>query len=87
MEKDIAVIKTLGANAIRVVDFPPPQELLDLCDRFGLMVFEEIPLVDVPPSILSSSQYRGTLQGYLQDMIHHICYHPSVVAISTGSNL
>ena len=87
IEKDIAVIKTLGANAIRVVNYPPPQELLDLCDRFGLMVFEEIPLVDAPPSVLESSQYRGNLQSYLHDMIQQTYHHPSVVAISAGSNL
>ncbi|MFZ1081690.1 MAG: glycoside hydrolase family 2 TIM barrel-domain containing protein [Candidatus Kryptoniota bacterium] len=87
MEKDIAVIKTLGANAIRIVNYPPPQELLDLCDRFGLMVFEEIPLVDAPPSVLESSQYRETLRNYLHDLIQQTCYHPSVVAISAGSNI
>ncbi len=87
MEKDVAVIQTLGANAIRVVNYPPPQELLNLCDRFGLMVFEEVPLVDAPPSVLESSQYRGILQTYLHDIIQQTCYHPSVVAISAGSNL
>jgi beta-galactosidase len=87
IEKDIAVIKTLGANAIRVVNYPPPEELLDLCDRFGLMVFEEIPLVDAPPSVLESSQYRENLQSYLYDMIQQTCHHSSVVAISAGSNI
>jgi len=87
MEKDIAIIKTLDANSIRVVNYPPPQALLDLCDRFGLMVFEEIPLVDAPPSVLESSQYRGLLQSYLHDMVQQTCNHPSVVAISAGSNL
>ena len=87
MEKDIAVIKTLDANAIRVVNYPPPQALLDLCDRFGLMVFEEIPLVDAPPSVLESSDYRGTVASYLHDLLRQTCHHPCVVAISAGSNL
>ncbi len=87
LEKDIAVIKTLGANAIRVVGYPPSRQLLDLSDRFGLMIFEEIPLVDAPPSVLESRRYRGSLQGYLQEVIQNTCSHPSVVAISAGSNL
>lgn len=87
LEKDVAVIKTLGANAIRVVSYPPSQALLDLCDRFGLMVFEEMPLVDAPPSVLESGRYRSSLQGYLQEVIQNTCSHPSVVAISAGSNL
>ena len=87
LEKDVAVIKTLGANAIRVVAYPPSQDLLDLCDRFGLMVFEEIPLVDAPASVLESERYRSSLQSYLQEVIQNTCSHPSVVAISAGSNL
>ncbi len=87
LEKDVAVIKTLGANALRVVGFPPSEELLELCDRFGLMVFEEMPLIDAPPSVLESARYRNSLQGYLQELIQNTTYHPSVVAISAGSNL
>ncbi len=87
LEKDIAVIKTLGANAIRVVNYPPSQRFLDLCDRFGLMAFEEIPLVDAPSSVLGSSQYRGSLLSYLSEVIQQTCYHPSVVAISAGSDI
>ena len=87
LEKDVAVIKTLGANAIRVVAYPPSQGLLDLCDRFGLMVFEEVPLVDAPAPVLGSERYRSSLQGYLQEVVQNTCSHPSVVAISAGSNL
>jgi beta-galactosidase len=87
LEKDVAVIKTLGANAIRFVNFPPSRQMLDLCDRFGLMVFEEVPLVDAPPSVLESGRYRSSLQGYLQEVVQNSCSHPSVVAISAGSNL
>lgn len=87
LEKDVAVIKTLGANAIRVVAYPPSHELLDLCDRFGLMIFEEVPLVDAPSSVLESGRYRSSLQGYVQEVIANTCSHPSVVAVSAGSNL
>ncbi len=87
LEKDIAVIKTLGANAIRAVHYPPSQRLLDLCDRFGLLVFEEIPLVDAPASVLESDRYRGSLQSYAQEVIRQTSFHPSVVALSAGSNL
>lgn len=87
LEKDVAVIKTLGANVIRVLNYPPPPELLDLCDRFGLMVFEEMPIVDVPSSVVGDNQYKGSLQSYLQEIIHLTCSHPCVAAVSAGSNL
>jgi beta-galactosidase len=87
LEKDVAVIKTLGANVIRVVNYPPSPELLDLCDRFGLMVFEEMPIVDAPPSVVGDNQYKGSFQSYLHEVILLTCSHPSVVAVSAGSNL
>lgn len=87
LEKDIAIIKTLGANAIRVVNYPPSPRLLDLCDRFGLMVFEELPLIDAPPSVIEDSQYKGAFQNYLHEILLLTCSHPSVVALSAGSNL
>ncbi|OYV86583.1 MAG: hypothetical protein B7Z63_03790 [Ignavibacteriae bacterium 37-53-5] len=51
------------------------------------MIFEEIPLVDAPPSVLESSRYRSSLQGYVEEVVRNTCSHPSVVAISAGSNL
>ncbi len=87
LEKDIAVIKTIGANAIRVVNYPPPPELLELCDRFGLMVFEELPIVDAPPTVIAENQYKATLQNYLSEIVSFTASHPCVVAISVGSNL
>ncbi len=34
-------IKSMGANAYRCAHHPPAQELLDVCDRTGMLVFEE----------------------------------------------
>ncbi len=34
-------MKAMGANAIRTAHNPPAPELLDLCDRMGLLVIDE----------------------------------------------
>ena len=41
----------------------------------------------LPPSIIEDGQYKSALQNYLHEVILHTCCHPSVVAISAGSNL
>jgi beta-galactosidase len=41
LERRLRRLKELGANAIRTSHNPPAPELLDLCDRLGLMVMDE----------------------------------------------
>lgn len=43
MERDLQMIKALGANAIRLGHYPNHPAMLDLCDRYGLLVWEESP--------------------------------------------
>lgn len=41
LERQIRLLKEMGANAIRTSHNPPAPELLDLCDRWGIMVLDE----------------------------------------------
>ena len=41
LERRLRILKELGANAIRTSHNPPAPELLDLCDRLGLLVMDE----------------------------------------------
>lgn len=41
MERRLAAVKELGANAVRLSHNPHDPALLDLCDRLGLLVFNE----------------------------------------------
>ena len=40
-ERRLRLLKELGVNAIRTSHNPPAPELLDLCDRLGLLVKDE----------------------------------------------
>ncbi|MBQ9758349.1 MAG: discoidin domain-containing protein, partial [Opitutales bacterium] len=42
MERQIEVLKSFGVNAIRTSHNPPAPELLDLCDRMGILVDDEL---------------------------------------------
>ena len=41
LERQIEILKEMGVNAIRTSHNPPAPELLDLCDRMGVVVMDE----------------------------------------------
>ncbi|HEY3762344.1 MAG TPA: beta-galactosidase GalB [Verrucomicrobiae bacterium] len=41
LERQIQILKEMGCNAIRTSHNPPAPELLDLCDRMGMLVMDE----------------------------------------------
>jgi beta-galactosidase len=41
LERQIEILKEMGCNAIRTSHNPPAPELLDLCDRLGMLVMDE----------------------------------------------
>jgi hypothetical protein len=81
--RDIEFIRAAGFNAVRFVA-PPHPELLSMCDRAGLLVFEELPF---------SGKLRGgesayvELEAALDEMVARDESHPSVVAWGLGRNI
>ncbi|MCX6133980.1 MAG: hypothetical protein NTU47_09235 [Ignavibacteriales bacterium] len=84
MEKDVALIKTLGANAVRFAFHPPHPYVLSLCDRYGLMAFVEIPALCVPGEILGQEQFKVLAESAIAEVIDRDQHRPSVVAWGIG---
>ena len=87
MEKDVALIKNLGANAVRVANNPPHPFFVQLCDRYGLFLLQEIPLVEVPGTILDSEPYRAKVDLLFRRMIERDRHHPSIIAWGFGDRI
>jgi beta-glucuronidase len=87
MEKDVALIRNLGANVIRFINHPPDPYMLDLCDRYGLLAMEEIPLAHPPGLVLADEGYVDLAGSMLREMILRDKNHPSVLAWGLGDEL
>jgi beta-galactosidase len=68
-------LKKMGCNALRTSHNPPTPELLDACDRLGIMVMDENRAYGINPEQL----------GQLESMMRRDRNHPSVVIWSLGN--
>jgi len=89
MERQLEIMRDMGANAIRTSHNPPAPELLELCDRMGFVVWDEIfdkwdrtadRVNDTPPFV----QYgeKQTKNFVMRDR-----NHPCIVVWSIGNEI
>ena len=71
----IRALKSFGCNAYRCSHNPPTPELLDACDRLGMLVLDENRLMGVTPE----------LTGRLEWLVKRDRNHPCVFAWSLGN--
>ncbi|MGZ3754902.1 MAG: beta-galactosidase GalA [Mucilaginibacter sp.] len=71
----IRTLKGMGCNAYRCSHNPPTPELLDACDRLGMLVIDENRLMGVAATELN----------YLKRMIIRDRNHPSIISWSIGN--
>jgi hypothetical protein len=86
MERDVTMMKSLGANAVRFEFHPPHPYMLALCSRFGLFALEEIPVWNAPATILAEEQFQALAEGVLREMIQRDRHEASLLAWGIGSD-
>lgn len=85
LEKDIALIKSLGANVVRF-QYPPHPYVVNMCDRYGLLVLEEIPLVNVPSEILVKDYFEDLSINDLRETVQRDRNHASILGWGIGED-
>ncbi len=73
---DIRLIKETGANFLRLAHYQQDDEVLKACDSLGLIVWEEIPVVDI---ISDSEKFKQNAESQLKEMVRQHYNHPSVI--------
>ncbi|MBQ6248683.1 MAG: glycoside hydrolase family 2 protein, partial [Oscillospiraceae bacterium] len=73
-EEDMAVVRELGANTLRLAHYQHAQEFYDLCDENGIIVWAEIPYIT---KHMTNGKANAVSQ--MKELITQCYNHPSVV--------
>ena len=74
-EEDIALIKELGANTIRLAHYQHDQYFYDLCDKTGFVLWAEIPFIS--QFIPSREAYNNTIS-QMTELVAQNYNHPAI---------
>lgn len=89
LERQLEILKEMGVNAIRTSHNPPAPELLELCDRMGLVVMDEG--FDCWRQAKKKNDYHLLFDDWHEKdwraQIRRDRNHPSVILWSTGNEI
>ena len=74
-EEDVALIKELGANTIRLAHYQHDQYFYDLCDRTGFVLWAEIPFIS--QFIPTQEAYENTIS-QMTELVAQNYNHPAI---------
>ncbi len=88
-ERQLQILKEAGVNAVRTSHNPPSPELLEYCDRLGLLVMDEAFDMWRIPKVPNgySKYYDQWSERDLRDMVRRDRNHPSIILWSIGNEI
>lgn len=86
IERDVKLIKSLGCNIIKVFGRPASPYLIDICNRNGLLIMEEVPVYNVPAGILETENFLQLAENQVEEMINSHKNNPSIFAYGLGND-
>jgi hypothetical protein len=75
---DIAAMKGMNMNAVRMSHYPPDKDFLDLCDSLGLFVLDEL-------TGWQKAYDTITARRLVKELVVHDVNHPSIVIWDNGN--
>lgn len=74
-ERDIVLMKRMGVDALRMAHYPQSPNMYELCDRYGIIVWSEVPAIN---EITLSERFERSLMTQAREMIEQHHNHPCV---------
>ena len=74
-DEDAQIMLNMGVTAVRMAHYPQSDYLHDLCDRNGLLVWDEVPLVNL---ISDKPEFAANAEQQLREMVLQLYNHPSI---------
>ena len=90
MERDIALMKQMNINTVRTCHYPDDPYWYELCDKYGLYVWDEANCESHAQgygekSLAKDPQYKGMVWSRNRNMLERDKNHPSVIMWSMGN--
>jgi beta-galactosidase len=90
MERDIALMKQMNINTVRTCHYPDDPYWYELCDRYGLYVWDEANCESHAQgygekSLAKDPQYKQMVWSRNRNMLERDKNHPSVIMWSMGN--
>lgn len=79
MDEDLRLIQEMGCTAVRCAHYQHSDYFYSLCDRAGILVWAEIPQVNL---VHNTPEFENTSRDQLLDLIRQDINHPSIFAWS-----
>ena len=81
-DTDMAIIREIGANTIRLAHYQHDQYFYDLCDKYGMVVWAEIPYISE-----HMPNGRANTISQMKELIIQNFNHPSIVCWGVSNEI
>ena len=86
MEEDIKIIKSIGANAIRVQhNFPHPYFIF-LCEKYGMLLMLDLPLANTNRGLLSNQEFVIQHKNFVTRVFQNYSNSTAFFALGVGAS-
>lgn len=86
-QQDLALIKSIGGNAIRFKFVPPNPIILKLCNSYGIFVLVDLPVYYVPEGLIKRYDLFVRFQTIATNIAKYFNPNPSFLGIGLGEGL
>ena len=78
MDLDLRLLRDMGANAVRTCHYPNDERFLDLCDTYGILVWEESHARGLSEEQMRHPLFRQQSMDCIDEMMENHLNHPAI---------